>query len=59
MYKYLRKLMDVAETIGEVSEFCEMDWGDDKRLWLQGTTAEGKKFSLILEVQKEAVSDGH
>ena len=57
MYKYLRDLMDVADTIGDVENVCILEWGEnEKRMQLEGKNADGKKFRLILEC--EVAKDG-
>ena len=52
MYKYLRDLMNVADVVGEVKD---MNWFKmDKEDWvtISGTTRDGKKFELRLEVKE-------
>ena len=57
MYKYLRKMMDAADTIGGVDDFYMLDWGkNEKRLSLKGKTEDGKSFAL--ELTMEVAEDG-
>ena len=65
MYKYLRKLIDVAESIAGFEEtgypvgpgrINDMDMGDwiegSKRICVKGKTPSGKNFELTLEVSE-------
>lgn len=58
MYKYLRKMMDIVDTVGDVEDFYVLDWNKgEKRLTLKGKTKERKNFSLELTVEVEEDGD--
>lgn len=54
MYKYMKRMMALADTIGEVAELFMGNWGDKhERISLEGRMENGKKFQVILEVEKD------
>jgi hypothetical protein len=52
-------LLCTADSIGDVDKvYLDPNWIPGKsRIYITGTTKEGKKFSLELEVDEEEVSD--
>ena len=58
MYQYLKKMMEVSESIGEITDFFFGDYGDEKAIFLDGATPDGKNFHLKLTFGKRGVKDG-
>lgn len=59
MYQNLRVLLNVADTIGDVDDVrMDNNWLPGKdHITISGTTKEGDKFSLDLEIVRKEVSD--
>ena len=58
MYLNLKRLMSVAENVGEVTTVEMFDFLDKyDRITLRGMTGDGKRFELNLEVEKEVQQD--
>ena len=58
MYNFMRRMMGIAETVGDVTEIDMGEWLDKyDRISLRGTTPEGQKFEMILEINKEVEQD--
>lgn len=59
MYKYLRRMLGVADSVGEVTYVFVGDLGKDLDVInLRGITEDGKKYSLEMTIQKEESKDG-
>lgn len=59
MYSYLRRMLGVAETVGDISEVDMGEWLDKHdRIFIKGITAEGRSFEMVLEIGKEVQKDG-
>ncbi len=60
MYKYLRRIMGIAESIGNPTTVDLGDWVSGKeRILISGTMEDGRKFEMELTVEKEAKTDGN
>lgn len=58
MYDHLKEMMAVVEAIGEVNEIHMGDWlHKSKRIDINGKTADGKEFTLTLEIEEEGKED--
>ena len=58
MYGHLKRMMATAECVGLVSEVNMGVWlGTHNRISIDGKTADGRKFEMTLEVEKEAKQD--
>lgn len=59
MYKYLRRLLSVADTIGTITSVYVGEYGERfTAINLQGNTKKGKIFYLDLKIVNEEVDDG-
>lgn len=57
---HLKKMILLAEDVGSVSEITMGDWlGTSDRIYISGTTGTGSAFTITLEIDKEAKSDGN
>lgn len=60
MYKYLRRIMGVAESIGEPNKVDLGRWVSGKdRISISGVAEDGRKFEIELTVEKEEKTDGN
>ena len=58
MYNFMRRMMGIAETVGDVTEIDMGEWLEKyDRISLRGTTPEGQKFEMTLEINKEVEQD--
>ena len=58
LYNALKKMMTVAEDLGKVTEARMGDWiNQQDHISLCGVTPDGRKYELILEIDKEAKTD--
>ena len=58
MYNFMRRMMGIAETVGDVTEINMGVWLESyDRISLRGTTPEGQKFEMYLEINKEVEQD--
>ena len=58
MYNYMRRMMGVAETVGDITGVDMGEWLDKyDRISLRGTTPDGQKFEMTLEINKEVEQD--
>ena len=58
MYNYMRRMMGVAETVGDITGVDMGEWLDKyDRISLRGTTPDGQKFERTLEITKEVEKD--
>ena len=58
MYNYMRRMMGVAETVGDITGVDMGEWLDKyDRISLRGTTHDGQKFEMTLEINKEVEQD--
>ena len=58
MYNFMRRMMGIAETVGDVTGIDMGEWLDKyDRISLRGTTPEGQKFEMTLEINKEVEQD--
>ena len=58
MYNFMRRMMGIAETVGDVTEIDMGEWLEKyDRISLRGTTPEGQKFEMTLEINKEVAQD--
>ena len=58
IYRYFRNVLNVAENIGDVNEISQGDWlGKAERIDINGVTQDGREFTLMLEIEKEAKQD--
>ena len=58
MYNFMRRMMGIAETVGDVTEIDMGEWLEKyDRISMRGTTPEGQKFEMILEINKEVEQD--
>ena len=58
MYNYMRRMMGVAETVGDITGVDMGEWLDKyDRISLRGTTPDGQKFEMTLEITKEVNQD--
>lgn len=58
MYNYMKKMMSVAEFVGDIT-CADMGVFLQKydRISLSGTTSDGQKFVMTLEITKEVEQD--
>lgn len=60
MYNYMRRMMGVAETVGDITGVDMGEWLDKyDRISIRGTTNDGQKFEMTLEIHKEVEQDGN
>ena len=60
MYNYMKRMMGVADTVGDVTGIDMGEWLDKyDRISIRGTTPDGQKFDLVLEITKEVEQDGN
>ena len=60
IYRYFRNVLNVAENIGDVNEISQGDWlSRAERIDINGITQDGREFTLMLEIEKEAKQDGN
>ena len=58
MYNFMRRMMGIAETVGDVTDIDMGVWLEKyDRISLRGTTPEGQKFEMTLEINKEVEQD--
>lgn len=58
MYNFMRRMMGIAETVGDVTEIDMGEWLEKyDRISMRGTTPEGQKFEMTLEINKEVAQD--
>ena len=58
MYNYMRRMMGVAETVGDITGVDMGEWLDKyDRISIRGTTNDGQKFEMTLEIHKEVEQD--
>ena len=58
IYKYFRNVLAVADIIGEIDEISQGDWlSKSERIDINGKTQDGREFTLMLEIEKEAKED--
>ena len=58
MYNHMRRMMGVAETVGDITGVDMGEWLDKyDRISLRGTTSDGQKFEMTLEITKEVEQD--
>ena len=58
MYNFMRRMMGIAETVGDVTDIDMGEWLEKyDRISMRGTTPEGKKFEMTLEISKEVEQD--
>ena len=59
MYKYLRRVLSIADSVGEVTNVYVGDFARDYEVVkVDGYTPEGKKFGMELTITKEVTKDG-
>jgi hypothetical protein len=59
MYKYVRRVLGIAESVGEVTDIFMGNYGEKQEaIWLNGFTPEGKGFHMELRINKEGTEDG-
>ena len=55
MYEYLKKLLELAEGIGNIEDVDMGGWiNNGKKLEVAGTASDGRHFELRLTMDKEA-----
>lgn len=60
LYNSLKKMMPVAEALGKVHEAHMGEWVcNQEHISLRGVTADGRKFELSLEIDKEGEQDAN
>ena len=58
MYSHMKRMMTVAENVGDITGIDMGEWLDKyDRISFAGTTPEGLKFELNLQINKEVEQD--
>lgn len=58
MYETFKKMIPIAENMGEITELTMGDWiVDYERINIVGKTKDGRRFELTAEISKEEKKD--